>query len=89
MGARFVARFEVGEVEGVGLAASTQSNVDPFPVVAAIDDHEGAPGGDALSLVSGEGVAAINVAVLEVPEEADSSYRGSGRDEPPSCSGLG
>ena len=67
MGAVFVTGFGVGEVESVGLAASAHRHVGPFPVGTTDDDSEGALGGDTLGFVAGEGVAVVDMTLVDVP----------------------
>ncbi len=57
----------LGEVDGVVLSASAHGDVDPFPVNAVAGDGVGTPSGGALGLVAGEGVAVVDVAIVEVP----------------------
>lgn len=66
VGALFFGVLVIGEVEGVGLAASAHRHVGPLPVGGPGDDHEGAVGSDPLSFVTGQGVAVVDV-LVEVP----------------------
>jgi hypothetical protein len=68
VGALLISRSDVGEVEAVGLSAAAHRHIGPFPVGGPVDDHEGTVGGDPLGLVTGEGVAVVDVALVEVPD---------------------
>ena len=76
------ARLGVGEVEGVGLSAAAHRHVGPFPVGGPVDDHEGAVGGDPLGFVPGEGVAVVDMPLVEVPDRQAGGFRGPGRAGP-------
>jgi hypothetical protein len=67
VGALFIWRLGVGEVEGVGLPAAAHCYVGPFAVGVPGDDYEGAVGGDTLGFVSGHCVAVVAVTLFEVP----------------------
>ena len=56
------------EVEGVGLATAAHRHVGPFPVGGPVDDHEGVVGGDPLGFVPGEGVAVVDMPLVEIPD---------------------
>ena len=74
VGALFISRFGVGEVEGVGLPAAAHRDVGPLAVGGPVDDHEGAVGGDALGFVAGHRVAVVDVPLLEVPDRQVSGF---------------
>jgi hypothetical protein len=50
------------------LSSAAHGHVGPFPVGGPVDDHEGVVGGDALGFVPGEGVAVVDVPLVEVPD---------------------
>ena len=60
-------RVERQHVGMVGLTPAAHDDVSPLPTGTASDDGEGAVDSDSLGLVAGEGVAVVDVAIVEIP----------------------
>ena len=62
-----VAELGVGEVDGVRFTTSAHGDVDPFTVDAVAGNCVGTARCGALGFVSGDGVAPVEVTIVEVP----------------------
>lgn len=57
------------EIGGVDFTPTAHDDIDPLPCGVSADDREGAAGGDTLGFVTGEGIAVVDVALVEIPVE--------------------